>query len=364
MIPAIFYQDIYLLFVLLLAFLNFSNYSVQNPITNARDYSAAKFILLITVLFIGLRPLDFVFADMSQYADILEMYRGTIFQFNWEAENKIYDNLMFFLACNGFPYPLYYTMIAAIYFTCYYLCIRKIFPNDTLVLFILFLSAFMTFTSATNGIKAGTATAIFMVAIAYYENWKVWVQLLIVSLGVHHAMQLPIAAFLCTKLYHKPKMYFIFWAFCLLCAVAHITVFQSIFANYTDEKGASYLISDGSEWGGKAGFRIDFVVYSAMPVLVGYYAIIKKKFADVYYERILSIYMLANGVWMLCMYMNYNNRLAALSWGMYVVVLFYPVLRCAWPGIKNATFRKMAWAHVGFTMFMHFIYYALIHLNR
>lgn len=101
-----------------------------------------------------------------------------------------------------------------------------------------------------------------------------------------------------------------------------------------------------------------------MPVLVGWYSIIKKKFSDIYYERILCIYLLANGVWMLCMYMNYNNRLAALSWGMYIVVLFYPILRCAWPGDKSSTFRMMAWAHVGFTMAMHFIYYAFIHLIR
>lgn len=364
MIPAIYYHDIYLLFVLLLAFLYFRNYTVQNTLTNLWDYRTAKFILLIVVLFIGLRPLDFEFADMGQYADFLEYYHGKLFVFDKDVENLIYDNMMMFLACHDFPYPLYYTMIASIYFTCYYICIRKLFPNDSLVMFILFLSAFMTFTSSTNGIKAGAATAIFMVAVAHYDNWKVWIPLLLISIGVHHAMQVPIVAFLCTKLYHNPKPYFYFWIFCLICAVGHVTIFQTLFASYTDAKGASYLMTDGSEWGGKAGFRLDFVLYSAMPVLVGYYAIIKAKFADVYYERILSIYMLANGVWMLCMYMNYNNRLAALSWGMYEVVLFYPVIKCAWPGNKDVTFRKMAWIQVGFTMIMHFVYYAFIHIIR
>lgn len=364
MISAEYYQDIYLLFVLLLALFKIPNYRIINRQSSLTSSYLATFCLMIIVaLFIGLRPLSDVFADMPQYYGYLQNYHFTEFKFDFGVENLIYDNLMMFLACSNFPYPLFYLLIAVIYFGCYYICIRKLFPQDTLIVFILFLSAFMTFTASTNGIKAGAATAIFMVAAAYYNNFKVWIPLLLISWGFHHAMHLPIAAFLCTKFVKDSKFYFAIWFFCLLCAMAHITVFQTIFAGFTDEKGASYLIG-GGEWGGKSGFRFDFVIYSAMPILVGWYAIIKKKIADEFYERILSIYMLTNGVWMLCMYINYNNRIAALSWGMYVVVLFYPILRCAWPGNTNIIFRRMAWAHVGFTLFMHFIYYAFVHLNR
>lgn len=360
MIPAEIYQTVYLLFVLMLAFFNFQNYRINNfQAEYSRTSPATVLVTIIVIVFIGLRPLSDVFADMPQYYDYLQHFHNTSFRFNTDVENIIYDNMMMYLACNNFPYPLFYLFIAAIYFGCYFICIQKLFPQDTLIAFILFLSAFMSFTSSTNGIKAGAATAIFMVAVANYNNFKVWIPVLLVSWGFHHAMHLPIAAFLCSKIVKNPKYYFSFWFFCLLCAMAHITVFQSIFAGFTDEKGASYLIGDG-EWGGKAGFRIDFVIYSTMPILVGWYSIIKYKFADIYYERILNIYMLTNGVWMLCMYMAYNNRLAALSWGMYVVVLFYPILRCEWPGNKNIIFRRMAWAHVGFTLFMHFIYYAYI----
>ena len=365
MLPAELYHDVFLIFVLLLAIFSLPNYAISDCDSLSTNFSPKGIFLLITItLFIGLRPLSIVFADMGQYKDMLDSYQGTIFQFNSEAENFIYDNLMIYLACDGFPYTLYYLMIAGLYYTCYYICLRKIFKEDVYILFLLFLSAFMTFSSSTNGIKAGAATAIFMVAVANFENSKKWIPLLLISYGFHHAMQVPIVAFLCNKLYHKTNMYFIFWIFCVICAAAHITVFQNLFSNYTNDKGASYLITTGQEWGGKTGFRIDFVLYSAMPVLMGYYAIIKEKIADFFYERILSIYMLTNGVWMLCMYMNYNNRLAALSWGMYVVVLFYPIFRCAWPGNRNETFKKIAWAHIGFTMAMHFVYYAFIHLNR
>lgn len=363
MIPAEYYQNIYLLFVLVISVFSLPNYKINSHLYS-RSKSVNSIVVLIgVILFIGLRPLSHVFADMSQYAGYLYQLQGSQFFFNWDAENLIYDNLMSYLACKAVPYTLFYVLIASIYFGCYYICIRKIFTNDYSIMLILFLSAFMTFTSSTNGIKAGAATAIFMVAIAYYQNWKVWLPILLISFGFHHAMQLPIAAFLCSKVVKNHKVYFGIWLFCLVCAVFHITAFQSVFANFTDEKGASYLIG-GGEWGGRAGFRIDFVAYSAMPIIVGWYAIIKKNIADTFYKNILNIYMLSNGIWMLCMYINYNNRIAALSWGMYVVVLFYPILCCSWPGNRNHIFRNMAWAHIGFTLFMHFIYYGFIHLVR
>ncbi len=365
MIPAELYQDVYLIIVMLLVLFTIPSYKIQeNALLYQNGNHKCIWLLIFFIFFIGLRPLSNVFADMSQYVGYLSYWKGLPFHVNFLVENKIYDNLMMFLACNDFPYPLFYILIAAIYFSCYYICFRKLFGNDILVVFILFLSAFMTFTSSTNGIKAGAATAIFMIAVAYYENWKVWLPILLVSWGFHHAMQLLIVAFLLTKFYRNTYFYFYFWFFCLMCATAHVTVFQTIFADYTDEKGALYLMGNKTEWGGKSGLRIDFVLYSAMPVLVGYYAIIKKQFADVFYERILSIYLFANSLWMLCMYVPYNNRIAALSWGMYVVVLFYPVLRCAWPGNREMVFRKMALTHFGFTFAMHFIYYAFIHLNR
>ena len=48
--------------------------------------------------------------------------------------------------------------------------------------------------------------------------------------------------------------------------MAKVTFFQDLFAGIADESGAEYLSSTNSDWGGKSGFRIDFVVYSFMPV--------------------------------------------------------------------------------------------------
>ncbi len=79
-------------------------------------------------------------------------------------------------------------------------------------------------------------------------------------------MAMPIAAYIAAWFYNKSKWYFIAWGIALLIAAAHITFFQELFAGMADEGGANYLSDTSGTWGGKSGFRIDFVLYSALPV--------------------------------------------------------------------------------------------------
>ena len=108
MIPAEIYQDIYLLFILLLAFIYLSNYRINKIKSKHPQSSVATIVvMIIVILYIGLRPLSDVFADMPQYYGYLQNFHNTTFRFNPVAENLIYDNLMMYLACHNFPYPLF-----------------------------------------------------------------------------------------------------------------------------------------------------------------------------------------------------------------------------------------------------------------
>ena len=122
---------------------------------------------------------------------------------------------------------------------------------------------------------------------------------------------------------------------------------------------ANYLNDVNGAWGGKTGFRIDFVIYSAMPILVGYWAVYKKKLQlSKIYTCLLNLYMVLNGTWMLCMYANFTNRIAYLSWFLYPIVLIYPYLNENWGPTRYKDFSKVMLAHLGFTLFMKFVYYA------
>ena len=96
-----------------------------------------------------------------------------------------------------------------------------------------------------------------------------------------------------------------------------------------------------------------------MPILVGYWAVYKKRLQlSKIYTCLLNLYMTLNGTWMLCMYANFTNRIAYLSWFLYPIVLIYPYLNENWGPRRYKDFSKVMLAHLGFTLFMKFIFYA------
>lgn len=361
-IPAKFYYDIYLVILLILSIYHFSKYiyrmeSRLSSIGHTQRITGF-IILLFFTLFIGLRPISAVFVDMAQYWGIYMRWNDT-FIFDWHNDNLIYGNLVYYLASIKFEPVRFYLLIASIYFGCYYLACLKMFPQNHIVAFLVFLGAFSTFSYGTNGIKAGAAAAIFTLALAYRENWKICFPLLAISLGFHHSMLVPLGAVAVTYFYRNKKFYMWFWICCVLMSAAHITIFQEFFAGYADEKGVGYLTAEeGNAHVYLTGFRLDFILYSAMPVLMGWYTLKRMRYKSIMYDTLLCVYLLTNGIWMLCMYASFTNRIAYLSWCIYPFVLIYPLLNENLGGNQYKLFAKVAFLHLGFTLAMHFIYYA------
>jgi hypothetical protein len=361
MIPASQYQTIYLLIVTVISVAVCFKYQSRNGF---KDYLSNQISTILAVLFfvifIGFRPLSGrYFGDMINYANWYQaFYHGANFYFDWNAENFLFDNLYAWWGSARLGYTSLFVFIAAIYFGASYIGIKKLFPNNTLAAYVVFLAAFSTFSYATNGIKAGAAASLFILALGYRENLKVCIPLILLSWGFHHSMIMVVAAFVVTLFVKNPKIYFALWGFCLLMALAHITAFAHFFSGFTTEHGASYLLAEGRDEGTKGGFRIDFILYSAMPVIVGWYAVFKKQFKLTnLYKNLLNLYLCLNGVWMLCMYAEFTNRIAYLSWFIYPIVLIYPFLQEQWGKNKYKTFSFVMLGHLGFTLFMNLIYY-------
>lgn len=366
MIAAKNYYTFYLIIISIITFFVCYKYNIKNGAIEynfrSKKKDGAMLLAILCTLFIGFRPESGVFVDMMNYVIFYHaLYKGEIFVFDKDAENLLFDNYFAWIGSLDLGTTFFFVSIAAVYFICMYIACKKMFPRDTLAAYLVFLAAFSTFSYGTNGIKAGAATSIFLMALAYRDNLKVCIPLILVSWGFHHSMIMVVTGFALTLLFKNSKIYFAGWCFCLIVAIAHITFFQELFAGIlsdSGDSGASYL-SESSEWGGKTGFRIDFVLYSAMPILVGYWAVYKKKLQlSKLYICLLNLYMTLNGTWMLCMYANFTNRIAYLSWFLYPVVLIYPFLNEDWGPMRYKTFSKVMLAHLSFTLFMRFIYYA------
>ena len=358
------YQYVYLIIVILLTYSAMSRYSLivssglYNYDNSRRSSLFALTLLLIIV--IGLRPVSWVFVDMWNYHKDYQIKLGHSFSIDFDAENFLFDNILPWFASNRIPEELYFLFIAAIYFGCMAWACVKIFPRDAYLAFVVYLGAFSTFSFGTNGIKAGAAASIFLLSLAYRNNKPLAIFFLCASLGFHHSMLAPIVAYVMAYFYKKPKAYLWAWIVCFLMAAAHVTIFMSLFSGYTDEHGASYLAANAVEKN-VSGFRPDFILYSAIPIFVGYNLIKKRYVISETFNFLWCIYTMTNCVFLLCTYGSYINRIAYLSWLMYPIVLLYPFVNTKWtnhPTVLNKYLKYAVYGHLGFTAFMTFIYYA------
>ena len=100
-------------------------------------------------------------------------------------------------------------------------------------------------------------------------------------------------------------------------------------------------------------FRWDFLLYSAMPVILGWYILFIRKVYNNTYLILLGTYMFANTFWIMVIRDLFSNRYAYLSWFLYPIVLAYPLFNL--PVFERNHSQKVAWillAHFGFTTVM------------
>ena len=361
------YQYIYLAIVSVLTFACLGRYRTMSAESSIGGDSAGEFLLvLFCVLFIGLRPNSTYFVDMGAYRFGLERLRGDTFVFTRDTDNLIFDNLFSWWGCNGIDSRLFFLLMAFLYFYCAYIGIKRLFSNHALIAFLVFLGAFSTFSYAANGIKAGVATSLFIMALGYKNKLWICLPLMLVSLGFHHSMVLPIAAFAITFFLKNPKWFYFGWLVCFILACFHVSYFQSLFGSMADEQGSLYLMATSETTDAYMRFRPDFVLYSAVPVWLGYQFEIKnKEIVSSTYKTLMHFYLTANAVWMLCMYASFTNRIAYLSWFVYPIIIIYPFLdRANQDPFKYRKLRKAVLFHLLFTLFMYIVYYGLLSLGR
>lgn len=361
MIPAALYSTVYLILVAILTAIAINKTQTYKFNGNATTSSIwpGYILAILLALFIGFRPMSGqYFVDMANYnVEYYALHYNRPFEFTSDTTNFIFDNLFKWLAHARYDITFFFVIIALIYFVLTYFAITKLFPGHAFIAYVVFLGAFSTFSYATNGIKAGAAATLFLCALAYWQDKYKAIFFLLLSLGFHHSMIVPIIAYVAAICVRESKFYFIFWVFSLLVAAAHISFFQVLFAGMADESGASYLTDTSGNWGGKSGFRLDFILYSALPVYIGYISIFKYHLRSNTYSILLNVYLLTNAVWMLCMYASFTNRIAYLSWLLYPVVAIYPFFCPTFMPEQQKKLKRVVWVQFLFTLFMNIIYY-------
>jgi hypothetical protein len=331
-IPLEYYTPVFynlLLVIVIGTFIRLQAVSRSGLQTVAGTGTGVFLLFVLVALYIGSRPISgYFFGDMGTYAH----------RFNLLASGEVPDvgtDLLFELYmkfCSSImSVKAWFLLDAFIYIGCLYWACRRVFPGQVYISFLMCITAFSFWGYAVNGIRNGMATSLIVLAFSFLgQKWKV-AGLCLLAIGVHKSVMLPVFAGIMTYLYKNTRVYLYGWLACVFLSVLSGGFFEHFFSNLgliKDERFASYLTStEYSDSFSSTGFRWDFWIYSLVPIVLGWYVVIKRKLHDKLYLLLLNTYTISNAFWILVIQASFSNRFAYLSWFLYPIVLIYPVLK-------------------------------------
>ena len=139
----------------------------------------------------------------------------------------------------------------------------------------------------------------------------------------------------------------------------HLILLAIAFLLQSNYPGAAIVAAAASSIvrGPHAGLRWDFLLYSAMPVLLGYNVLIKRGMRENWYRVLFNTYCMANAFWVLVIRAAFSNRFAYLSWFLYPAIIAYPLIMMhVWDDQDRKT-AQILLAYVGFTIIMNTFYW-------
>lgn len=354
-IPIKDYTPIYYNFLLIVVFFTWLS-SRNTTLTEAVNLNNKRFftffILLVTVLYMGFRPVYWVFGDMLTYNQSFDNFvygapfilgKDFVFTYFMYSSAQIMSASMFFFVCT-----LLYVL--PLWSAC-----QAWFKEYSFYAFLALVASFSFWSYGTNGIRNGIATSIFLFALSR-KNIVFRIVFVIVALGFHNSIMIPTAALILTYFYNNTKKYFYGWLVCIPLSLISGGFWEGLFAGLMEDDRVSYL-TGANERGAfsNTGFRWDFLLYSASAVYAAYFFIFKKKFQDPVYNRLVNVYLAANGFWILVIRANFSNRFAYLSWFMMGIIIVYPFLTKIQIRNQHRVLGTVLLAYFAFTYLMNVI---------
>lgn len=317
------------------------------------DYFGAFFVC-IYVLYMGSRPISGrYFGDTSTYAKAYSVLqkggdvvieKDYVFNYFMSLCSKVMDVHTFFL------------LIDVIYVLPFILFSRKYCGKYWFFALFMFIGSMSTWAYGTNGLRNGIATSLFILGLCFY-NKKIWMWFcFILGYFMHASLIIPIAGFIVTGLYKNPKIYIYIWIVAIPLSLAGGSTWNTFFSSlgFAEDRSQSYL--EGGEevmkQFSRTGFRWDFLLYSATPILTGWYFIYKKEIKDNFYIHLFGVYCIANAFWILVITAAFSNRFAYLSWFLMAPVIAYPMLRFKMWKDQYKTFGIILFLYFMFTFIM------------
>jgi hypothetical protein len=280
-------------------------------------------LLMYFVLFIGFYPIKYG-SDKYVYKIIYENITSisSFSDIGWDKYNLLLNQLLF-------PVWSFFLLTAYIYLIGYKVFYLKYINKGGVYYLLLATFSSLGFVSyGINTLRAGMALSLFLLALSMKEKRFLYPILFVFSVLIHKSLLLLVGAYYVTSYYKKNQYYYFFWIACFFLSLLNISFISSFLENifgFADERFSDYLSVTESE-GYRVGFRIDFIIYSLIPIMAAIYYKNKYKYKDAFYDQLFNIYMLVNSFWLLIIRIQYTDRFAYLSWFLLPILMIYPLV--------------------------------------
>ena len=356
------YFLIYLLLITLLTIKKYrviGNYHAYEVIYRKYDYKEIFLISLFLAVFLGFRPYE-GFGDTGNYiASYMRLRDFGVFNVAGdESPTKDYLFYMYEKICatiiDGHVWlaSICFFYIFFMLFGC-----RKIDLEHGAILMLFCLGSFEFFSYAVNGIRNGVACSFIIFALGCICRKKVLYAVVCscIAIGCHKSVFLPVVSMFAAFFLNRPKFMFSTWIVAVVLSLFLGGIFENLMVSLNFDDRLFYNLRENEADGMilEHSFRWDFLIYSFLPILLGWYSIVKRKLFDRTYLITLGTYIYANAFWVLSISAIFSNRIAYLSWFIYPIVLAYPLLN--FPVFRKQHSKKTAailLLHLLLTIFM------------
>lgn len=335
---------------------------------NPSQIYGALALCVFVILYFGLRPYQYILSDTLGYAGYFNS--GDFSKGIEEGSENMWAYFLLFLYSLGFSVEAFIFIVAFLYVVLHFIVCKRWYKNNEYISFLFCITAFSFYAYGTNTIRCGLAAAILLYSISIFpSNLKKGVFRIIIfsilayiSIRIHNAMTISLVAFLLAAFIVKNfKVALAIWFICIMVSLLSGNGLSDIITNYEwDDPRINRYVEGGQDLYemqqnfSRVGFRWDFLIYSAVPIFIGYFTIIKRQISNNLYLVLLNTYILANSFWILVIRSQQSDRFAYTSWFIYAFVLSYPLLKFKISQNQNIIFCILLLFLMGIKMLLSF----------
>ena len=317
-------------------------------------------VAIFCALYVGLRPISWLFQDMLAYHYQFEIYNThSLETIHWDGEWG-FEVLFYLCKASAWKVSAFFMIVAMLYVLLQAFACQKLLWENTMLAFLFCISAFSFWGYATNGIRNGLACSVALVGIVYLikQNYLWAFIVCLFAIGIHRSTTLPITmALVAVFLIKSPKHAIFFWLLSIIISLIGGNAISAFFSQLGfDDRLNQYLtMSTQNMVFSHLGFRWDFMLYSAVPVGLTWYVTQKREINDPVFNQLAITYILSNAFWVMINRAAFSNRFAYLSWFIFPILIAYVFIRIPLWEDQDKKAGFALFLHAGFTLFMYLI---------